>query len=155
MQACKVFMSFTNLNLCYARRKLLYTSVQCRDAAEFSGSELISDGLKDSGNVCCGQKSPYFNMFWGKKLTLSSQPQRGKGPSKLSSRWWKFGWSLPDDNEENHWRKEPFKCFNWFSWFRAPLILKHYIFSGCCNQVIAVRQAKKKIRLSVVDYVLM
>ncbi len=31
-------------------------------AAGFSGPELISD----SGNVCCGQTSPHFNLFPGK-----------------------------------------------------------------------------------------
>jgi len=44
-----------------------YTLILCRDAVEFSGPELIPDGLEDSGNVCCGQMSPHFCLFfWGK-----------------------------------------------------------------------------------------
>jgi len=34
------------------------SSILCRDAAKFSGPEIISDSLKYSGNVCLGQKSP-------------------------------------------------------------------------------------------------
>jgi len=32
-----------------------FTSVLCGDGCKFSGPELISDGLEEIGNVCCGQ----------------------------------------------------------------------------------------------------
>jgi len=38
-----------------------YTSVQCRDPAEFSVPDLISE--EDVGNVCCGQMSSSVIMF--------------------------------------------------------------------------------------------
>ncbi len=50
-----------NLNLCYSRKKLYINSMQwCRG---FSGPELISDSKKDSGNLCCVQKSSHFSLF--------------------------------------------------------------------------------------------
>ncbi len=52
-----------NLNLCYSRRKL---SILCSDNIGFSGPEPISDSQKHSGNVCCAQMSPHFNLFLGK-----------------------------------------------------------------------------------------
>ena len=39
---------------------LLTTS---RNVAGFSGHELIWDGLKQSGKVCCGPASPHFKLF--------------------------------------------------------------------------------------------
>ena len=38
----------------------------CRNAAEFSGPDVIWGSLKDSGNVFSGQTSPHFNLFLGK-----------------------------------------------------------------------------------------
>jgi len=37
---------------------------------------LISDGPKDSANKYCGQLSPCFSLFWGKKRTLSPKDER-------------------------------------------------------------------------------
>ncbi len=54
-----------------------YTSILCSD-----GPELISDSQKHSGNVCCTQMSPHFNLFPGKVDFEFSVP---KGPSRLSS----------------------------------------------------------------------
>jgi len=51
--------------------------------AASSGPELVSDGLEDSGNVCCGQMSPCFSLFFGRKWE-SSQSQRRKGPTRLT-----------------------------------------------------------------------
>ncbi len=50
----------------------------------FSGPELISDSQKDYVNVCVTQMSPHLNLFLGKWI-LSSQYQRPKEPSRLSS----------------------------------------------------------------------
>lgn len=41
-------------------------SIQRSQVVKFSGPELISDGLKASGNVCSGQTSPHFSLFFGK-----------------------------------------------------------------------------------------
>jgi len=56
-------------------------SVQCRDAGEFSGPELISDAPQHSGNVCCGQISPRLSMLLGKMDNEFSDP-RWKWPSR-------------------------------------------------------------------------
>jgi len=41
-----------------------FTLVRCGDAGEFSTLELISGGLEESGNVCCGQMNPCLSLFW-------------------------------------------------------------------------------------------
>jgi len=51
-----------------------FTSVLCGDGGEFSGPELISDGLEESGNVCCGQMSPCFRLIWEENGIEFSQP---------------------------------------------------------------------------------
>ena len=35
----------------------------CRNTAEFSGHQLISNGQKDSGDMFCGQMSPRFGCY--------------------------------------------------------------------------------------------
>jgi len=52
-----------------------FTSVLCGDADKFSGPELISDGLEESGNVCCGQMNPCFSLFWGETVIEFSVPK--------------------------------------------------------------------------------
>jgi len=52
---------------------------------QFNAGEFISDGPKHSGSVCCDQTSPCFSSFTGKWTSSSSQSQRRKGPSRLSS----------------------------------------------------------------------
>ena len=60
--------------------------ILCKNAAEFSGPEVIWDGLKDRGNVFSGQTSPHFSLFLGKAKTSDSMCQRWKRPSRLLPR---------------------------------------------------------------------
>ncbi len=53
----------------------IYTSILGRNTKEFSGPELISDCPKDSENVCCGQMSPHYSLFWGKTDNRLSVPK--------------------------------------------------------------------------------
>ncbi len=53
-----------------------YTTILCSDAAGISGPELISESQKHSGNVCCAQMSPHFNLFLGKMDFEFSVPSR-------------------------------------------------------------------------------
>ena len=40
-----------------------HISTTSRNTADFSGPELIWDGLTQSGKVCCGLTSPHFRLF--------------------------------------------------------------------------------------------
>jgi len=53
----------------------IFTSVKCGDDGEFSGPELISDGLEENGNVCCGQMNPCFSLIWGENRIEFSVPK--------------------------------------------------------------------------------
>ena len=41
-----------------------YLLMLCRNSAKISGSEVIGDGPKDSGNVFSSQTSPHFSLFF-------------------------------------------------------------------------------------------
>ena len=75
----------------------------CKNTAECSGSKLISDGMKDSGNACCGQISPRFSLFLGKKRDMKVSEPKIKGTiqtfiserSKSQHLLWYRGASVP------------------------------------------------------------
>ena len=63
-----------------------------RNAAEFSGPEVIWDGLKDTGNVFSGQMSPYFSLYFGKNghwiLRAKDEKDHWDGYQRNQPLWW-------------------------------------------------------------------
>ena len=63
-----------NLKLYYAKQKP--SSTTPRNAVDFSGPELIWDGLMPSGKVFCGLTSRHFKLFLENVDVVSSGPKR-------------------------------------------------------------------------------
>ena len=97
-----------------------------RNAGEFSGPKVISDGPKD---VFYGQTSPHFRFFWEKR-TLDSMCQRWKRSSRLlptkSAKT-----SLCDGMELHQCSRHGWSAYMWrYHWCRNMLLSRWQLFPG-------------------------
>ena len=130
----------TNATCNYIMQRGRHLFILCRKATELSGSKVIWDGPKDSGNMFSCLTSPHVGSFFREKRPLNSTCQRWKRPSRLTNEklknqpmWWYGGASVPMHGHGwSAWTVHPEMCLLQRSGFRlATLPYRPWLVESC------------------------